>query len=64
MALGNLFEQSLDEILASPRAKAIYDGFTSHKCREDLCKRCMRAGYYRNAEGRGQSAEGKGQNAE
>ncbi|MBR4304884.1 MAG: radical SAM protein [Clostridia bacterium] len=48
MALGNLFEQSLDEILGSPRAKAIYDGFTAHKCREDLCKRCMRAGYYRN----------------
>ncbi|MBR5869751.1 MAG: SPASM domain-containing protein [Clostridia bacterium] len=45
--LGNLFEESLDEILSSPRAKAIYDGFTSHRCTEDLCKRCMRAGYYR-----------------
>ena len=46
--LGNLFTQSLDEILSSPRAAAIYDGFTAHKCREDLCRRCMRAGYYRN----------------
>ena len=45
--LGNLFEKPLDEILATERARAIYDGFTAHKCREDLCKRCMRAGYYR-----------------
>ena len=47
ITLGNLFEQSLDEILASPRAKAIYDGFSEHKCVEELCKRCMRASYYR-----------------
>ncbi len=47
MALGNLFDSTLDEILSSKRAKAIYDGFTSHKCTEELCKRCMRAGYYR-----------------
>ena len=45
--LGNLFEMTLDEILSSPRAKAIYDGFTMHRCAEDLCRRCMRAGYYR-----------------
>ena len=45
--LGNLFERPLDEILSSERARAIYDGFTAHKCHEDLCKRCMRAGYYR-----------------
>ncbi len=45
--LGNLFEQTLDEILASERARAIYDAFTAHKCHEELCKRCMRAGYYR-----------------
>jgi len=45
--LGNLFEQSLEEILSSPRAKAIYNGFTSHKCVDPLCKRCMRAEYYR-----------------
>lgn len=47
IALGNLFERPLEEILASPRARAIYDSFTAHECREELCKRCMRAGYYR-----------------
>lgn len=40
IVLGNLFESSLDEILASPRAKAIYDGFTNHEAVEPLCKRC------------------------
>lgn len=45
--LGNLFETPLAEILASPRARAIYDGFTAHRCAEELCRRCMRAGYYR-----------------
>ena len=45
--LGNLFQQSLTEILSSPRARAIYDGFTAHRCSEELCRRCMRAGYYR-----------------
>ena len=38
--LGNLFEQELDEVLASPRARAIYDGFTKHKAVEPLCRRC------------------------
>jgi radical SAM protein with 4Fe4S-binding SPASM domain len=38
--LGNLFNQSLDEILSSHRAKAIYDGFTRHKAVEPLCRRC------------------------
>jgi len=47
ITLGNLFDTPLDEILSSPRAKAIYDGFTAHKCSEALCRRCMRAGYYR-----------------
>ena len=47
IALGNLFEQDLDDILKSPRAKALYDGFSAHKCTEQLCRRCMRAGYYR-----------------
>ena len=40
IALGNLFEQSLEEILASPRARAIYDGFTRHEAVEPLCRRC------------------------
>lgn len=40
VGLGNLFEQSLEEILESPRAKDIYRGFTSHKAVEPLCQRC------------------------
>lgn len=38
--LGNLFSQSLGEILESPRAKAIYDGFSRRKPTEALCRRC------------------------
>ncbi len=38
--LGNLFEQPLYEILSSPRARAIYDGFTRHEAVEPLCRRC------------------------
>lgn len=38
--LGNLFEQPLSEILSSPRARAIYDGFSRHQAVEPLCKRC------------------------
>lgn len=40
IALGNLFDQPLEEILTSPRAKAIYDGFTRHEAVEPLCRRC------------------------
>lgn len=38
--LGNLLEQELDEILASPRARAIYDGFSRGNPSEALCRRC------------------------
>ena len=38
--LGNIFEQSLDEILDSGRAKAIYDGFSNRAPSEELCLRC------------------------
>ena len=38
--LGNLFEQPLDEILSSSRARAMYDGFTRHEAVEPLCRRC------------------------
>ncbi len=38
--LGNIFESSLKEILNTPRAKAIFDGFTSQTPSEELCKRC------------------------
>ena len=40
IALGNLFTQSLQEILSSPRAQALYDGFTHHIATEPLCQRC------------------------
>ncbi len=40
LALGNLFESPLGEILASSRARAIYDGFTRHVAVEPLCRRC------------------------
>lgn len=40
LALGNLFESTLDEILSSPRARSIYDGFTRRRGVEELCRRC------------------------
>ena len=40
LALGNLFRQELGEILASPRAQAIYDGFSRGRAVGDLCRRC------------------------
>lgn len=40
LALGNLFEMPLAEILATPRANAIYNGFTRHRAAEELCRRC------------------------
>ena len=38
--LGNLFQQSMEEILTSPRAKALYDGFSNRTAVEPLCRRC------------------------
>lgn len=40
IALGNLLEQELADILDTPRAKAIYDGFSNSKAVESLCRRC------------------------
>jgi len=40
IALGNLFEQELSDILEAPRAKAIYEGFSNRKAAEPLCRRC------------------------
>lgn len=39
--LGNLMEEPLEQILSSPRAKAIVQGFRNRKLVEDLCKRCQ-----------------------
>lgn len=38
--LGNLLTESMDEILESARAKAIYDGFSKKEAAEPLCRRC------------------------
>lgn len=40
IALGNLFEEDLGAILKSPRAQAIYDGFSQGQASEPLCRRC------------------------
>lgn len=40
VALGNLFIQPLEEILNSPRAAAIYGGFSGRRAAEELCRRC------------------------
>ena len=48
IALGNLFEQPLQEILDTPRARAIYNGFSNRKITEELCRTC---GYMRRFRG-------------
>ncbi len=40
IALGNLFSQNLQEILDTPRAKAIFEGFSHGSPSEELCRRC------------------------
>jgi radical SAM protein with 4Fe4S-binding SPASM domain len=40
LALGNLFQQTMDDILESPRAQAIYQGFSNRQMVEPLCRRC------------------------
>jgi len=39
--LGNLLTQPLKEILKSPRAKKMVEGFRSRQLQEELCKRCQ-----------------------
>lgn len=38
--LGNLYGQPLEKILNSPRAQALYEGFSQRTAREALCRRC------------------------
>ena len=40
LALGNLHETTLDAILETDRAKAIYEGFQKGKAAEELCRKC------------------------
>ena len=47
LALGNLFEQKLEDILASDRAVTIYQGFSNRKAAEPLCRRCGYARRFR-----------------
>ena len=46
IALGNLFETPLREILQSERACAIRNGFSERRASEDLCRRCGYAGRF------------------
>lgn len=45
--LGNLHHQTMEEILESPRARAIYEGFSQGKAAEELCRRCGYAQRFR-----------------
>ena len=47
ISLGNLFRQSMEEILNSPRAQAIYQGFSGDRAVEPLCRRCGYARRFR-----------------
>ncbi len=40
ITLGNIFGQSVDEIMNSPRAKAMVRGFECRQASEELCRRC------------------------
>ncbi len=46
IALGNIFEENLQEIVTNERAIAIYDGFSNRCAVEDLCQRCEYATRY------------------
>ena len=41
--MGNIFHQSLEEILSSPRARALVEGFRHHRASERLCQHCESA---------------------
>ena len=47
IALGNLFDTDMDTILAQPRARAIYDGFSKKEAAEPLCRKCGYARRFR-----------------
>lgn len=43
ITLGNVFQQELSQILCSPRAEAMAEGFARREAVEDLCRRCAYA---------------------
>ena len=40
LELGNLHEQTMEEILSSPLAQSIYEGFSARTATQELCRRC------------------------
>lgn len=40
IALGNLFEMPLEEIMSTKRARELYDGFSRRQAVEPLCRKC------------------------
>lgn len=40
ISLGNLYKHTLSEILDTPRARAVYDGFSRSRPAEALCRKC------------------------
>lgn len=40
ITLGNIFTENIGDILSSPRAQAMTQGFRCRKATEDLCRRC------------------------
>ena len=40
LALGNIFSTNIEQIISSPRAKAILEGFDNHTAVEELCRKC------------------------
>ena len=40
LILGNLLEEEMETVLNSPRAKAIYEGFSNREAAEELCRKC------------------------
>ena len=57
VVLGNLLNQSLEEILASPRAQALIDGFKHHTASEKLCQNCESALAGNSFRGKARSSE-------
>jgi len=47
LALGNMFTEDMDSILAKPRAQVIYNGFTKKQAAEKLCRKCGYARRFR-----------------
>ena len=47
IALGNLFIESMDDILSKPRSLSIYNGFCKKEAAEELCRKCGYARRFR-----------------